>query len=178
MDIGGETITAPATVEADAPAIADGQIHFDAVLFPQPSLSPRAFFLFMAVLCLVSFIAGVLFSMVGAWPVFGFFAIDIALVYAAFRISYRRARVYETVRLTDGQLAIERINPGQKRQRWEFQPYWLRVEIEDPPRPDSPLILSTHGNSVEIGTFLSADEKLDLAQALSTELDRLNGRAA
>ncbi len=181
MEAGGETIAAPATVAAvaaAAPATAVGPILFDAVLFPQQSLSPRGFFLFMAVLCFVSFSAGIMFVLAGAWPVYGFFGIDIALVYAAFRFSYRRTRIYETVRLTDEHLTVERINPGRKRKRWEFQTYWLRVEIDDPPRADSKLTLATHGNRLEIGAFLTADEKLDLAQSLRVALDRQIGRTA
>ena len=46
----------------------------------------------MAVLFLVSLGAGILFVSLGAWPVCGFFGLDVALVYLAFRLSYRSAR--------------------------------------------------------------------------------------
>ena len=32
------------------------------------------------------------FLLAGAWPVFGFFGLDVLLVYWAFRLNYRRAR--------------------------------------------------------------------------------------
>ena len=37
----------------------------------------------------VSFVAGVVFLLMGAWPVFGFFGLDVLLLYWAFRLNYR-----------------------------------------------------------------------------------------
>ena len=149
------------------------QIRFDAVLQPHASLTPRGFFLLMAAVGLISFCAGVSFVMAGAWPVFVFFGIDIALVYYAFKLNYRDARRYETVQLTETTLTVERVAPSGKRERWRFQPYWLQVEIEDFPASDSALTLRSHGRVVEIGSFLTADEKVDLANALRNELKKL-----
>lgn len=148
-------------------------VKFDAVLHPHTSLGPRAFLLLMAVLGFISFIAGIAFVMIGAWPVFGFIGLDIALVYMAFRINYTGARRYETLKLTESALIVEQYSPQGERQSWRFQPYWLRVEIEEPPQPDSPLTLRSHGEALEIGSFLTPGEKHDLAIALRAEFERL-----
>lgn len=149
------------------------KVRFDAVLHPHASLTPRGFFLLMAFIGVISFCAGVSFMIAGAWPVFGFFGIDIVLVYLAFKLNYRDAQRYETVQLTDTTLTIERVAPSGKRERWRFQPYWLQVEIDDNPAPDAALTLRSHGRIVEIGSFLTADEKIDLANALRHELSKL-----
>ena len=52
----------------------------------------------------------------------GFFGLDVALIYLAFKTNYRWARLYETVRLTEDTLLVERISPSGKVQRWRFQP--------------------------------------------------------
>jgi uncharacterized membrane protein len=148
-------------------------VKFDAVLHPHTSLGPRAFLLLMAVLGFISFIAGISFVMIGAWPVFGFIGLDIALVYMAFRINYTGARRYETLKLTESTLTVEQFSPHGKCQSWQFQPYWLQVDMEDPPQPDSPLTLRSHGEALEIGSFLTPGEKQNLAITLRTELDRL-----
>jgi len=148
-------------------------VRFNAVLHPHASLTPRGFFLLMAFIGVISFCAGVAFVLAGAWPVFGFFGIDIVLVYLAFKLNYRDARRYETVQLTDTTLTVERVAPSGRRERWRFQPYWLQVEIEDKPAPSSTLILRSHGRVVEIGSFLTPDEKIDLANALRAELTKL-----
>ncbi len=148
-------------------------IRFNAILHPHASLTPRGFFLLMAFIGVISFCAGVSFVFAGAWPVFGFFGIDIVLVYLAFKMNYGDAKRYETLELTDTALTVERVAPSGKRERWRFQPYWLQVELEDNPAPDSSLTLRSHGRIVEIGSFLTSDEKIDLANALRNELNKL-----
>ncbi len=146
---------------------------FDAVLEPHRSLSRSGFLTLMAVVVVVSFAAGIAFALMGAWPVFGFFGLDAALIYIAFRVNYRSARMYETVRLTEDTLTVVRVDASGQVRRWSFQPYWLRVNIDDPPRRDSKLMLSSHGKSLAIGSFLAPHERLDFARALETALHKL-----
>lgn len=153
---------------------------FDAVLRPNRSLSPLGFCLLMAAIAAVSFTAGLIFVTNGAWPVFGFYGLDVALVYWAFRANYRSGRAYETVRLTRSELVVERVagprSWGRKQGqdlRWSIQPYWLRVEIDDPPEHHSQLTLRSHGRSLTIGAALAPEERLEVARALSAALARL-----
>jgi uncharacterized membrane protein len=148
------------------------RVHFDAVLNPHRSLSPKGFLILMLALGGISFVAGVAFLAMGAWPVFGFFGLDVLLVYVAFKLNYRSGKLVEAVRLTDRQLHIRRIHPGGRIQEWSFQPYWVRVEMDDPPEHASQLTLSSHGRSLNIGAFLVPEERLELAQALTAALER------
>lgn len=152
-------------------------VHFAAVLHPHASLSPRAFMVMMAVLATISFVLGGLSMALGIWPVFGFYGLDMLALYLAFRVSYRRARRYETVELTDDALTVERVDPRGRRERFALQPYWLRVEIDDPPVPGSRLLVASHGRAFEIGAFLTPGEKLDFARALKRELAKLRAPA-
>lgn len=145
---------------------------FDALLLPHRSLSPRGFLLLMIAVGAVSFSAGLLFFLMGAWPVVGFLGLDVALIYLAFRINYRRACLSETVRLTRHDLTVERIGQRGEVSTWQFQPAWLRVQMDDPPRPSSQLVLRSHGRSLPIGRFLTAQERSDLAAALRAALHR------
>jgi len=147
-------------------------VHFDAVLTPHRSLSPTGFWVLMTLISAVSFVSGMFFALHGAWPVFGYFGLDVLLIYLAFRASYRSARLYETVKLTADALVVERIGPGRRRARWSFQPYWLRVELDDPPQHHSQLRLTSHGRSLVLGAFLSPGERFELAAALSQALRR------
>ena len=148
-------------------------LRFRAVLTPNRSLGGLGFFLVMALICSVSFAAGIAFWLKGAWPVMGFFGLDVILIYVAFRLSYRSGRLAETVELTERRLTVARREPGGRTRIWEFEPYWLQVRIEEPPRPDSPLTLSSHGQRLTIARFLSPIERLDFANALRRELGRL-----
>lgn len=148
------------------------RVLFDAVLMPHRSLSPAGFWLLMALISGVSFVSGMYFMLKGAWPVTGYFGLDVLLIYLAFKASYRSARLYETVKLTEEALVIERVIPSGRRARWSFQPYWLRVEMDDPPEHGSQLTLTSHGRSLVIGSFLSPEERREVAEALRKALCR------
>jgi uncharacterized membrane protein len=57
---------------------------FSVVIRPHRSLGSLGFLVLMAVFGAVSFAAGVAFLLMGAWPVFGFFGLDVLLLYWAF----------------------------------------------------------------------------------------------
>ena len=152
--------------------VAADKIWFDAVLHPHRSLSPLGFIILMAALGTVSFAMGIAFMMAGAWPVFGFFGLDVLLVYLAFRANYRSGMVYETLRLTSDDFTVRRVLPNGSSKSWRFQPYWLRVDMDDPPTPQSELTLRSHGEALVIGAFLTPVERLEVAQALSAALAR------
>ena len=151
-----------------------GPALFDAVLEPHRSLSPYGFLILMVLIGLVGFGAGTAFMLIGAWPVVGFLGLDVLLIYLAFKVNYRSGRMHESVRLTEDTLTVIRVNARGRIQRWQFQPYWLRVNIDNPPRHDSQLTLSSHGRSLIVGSFLTPSERLAFAQALKEALHRLH----
>jgi len=161
--------------EATAPRAADGPALFDAVLQPHRSLGPTGFAVLMAVVGLLGFANGIAFLTIGAWPVSGFCGLEFLLFYLLFRANYRGAQMFERVRLTEGLLTVERHDRRGGVRRWTFQPYWLRVSLQEPPEPDSPLTLSSHGRSLVIASFLPPSERLDLAHALRRALAAQRG---
>jgi uncharacterized membrane protein len=145
-------------------------VLFDAVIEPNPPLRPRALFAVIAAVAAVSFAAGVLFVMHGAWPVTPFFGADVLLLYWAFVLVRERARHRERILLTADRLVVERMRPGLPALRHELNPYWLRVEHDDPERTGAPLALVSQGKRVIVGAFLGADERASLADALRAAL--------
>ncbi len=162
---------------AQQPPGSTEQLFFDARLRPHRSLGPHGFLLLMTGVAAVAFLAGLACFLIGAWPVAGFLGLEVALVYLAFRINYRHGRMYETLRLTRGDLTVARINPWGARQTWRFQPAWLQVLIDDPPGHDSPLVLRSHGKSLPIGSFLMPEERAELAAALRRALEQTRAAA-
>jgi uncharacterized membrane protein len=145
---------------------------FNVVLYPHRSLGRRGFVTLMALLCLASFSTGIAFMLQGAWPVIGFFGLDVALVYIVFKLNYRAGRQYETLDLTADELVVRRVHPGGKAREWRFEPFWLRAAVEQPHTGASRLILSSHGRHVSLGGFLPLAERLDLADALTRALEK------
>src|SRR5207245_10035035 len=83
---------------------------FERVLLPHRSLPPRGFHLLMLLLGLLSLAVGIGFVAIGAWPVCGFFGLDVAALYLAFRLSYRSARRREILRLAGADFTVEQIS--------------------------------------------------------------------
>jgi uncharacterized membrane protein len=145
---------------------------FDAILTPHRSLSPFGFAILMGVVAAVNIGLGASFMLRGAWPIFVFCGLDLLLFYVMFRLNYRSARMYERVRLLPGELVVERHDARGRMQSWSFQPYWLKVAMDEPPQHDSRLVLRSHGRALSIGDFLTPTERLDLAKALRRALQR------
>ncbi len=149
------------------PEVGPEKPQFSAMLTPHRSLGPGGFLILIGAVGVVSFCAGMAFVLAGAWPVFGFFMLDVLLIYWAFRLNYRSGRLYETVHLAGDTLTITRVPPSGRSRSWAFNPYWARCEISEGPCDAADLSLASHGNRLVFGSFLTAAEKRDFAEALS-----------
>lgn len=150
------------------PSDADGT--FRAVLYPHRSLGPKGFLVLMAAIGGASFVTGLVFLLNGAWPVFGFFGLDLALVYLAFKLNYRAGRLYETVELTPHTLTVTRVHPSGAQESFDFNPYWVRVRLAEAPHGGTDLRLASHGREFAFARFLTDEERRDLSDALSGAL--------
>lgn len=146
------------------------RLPYRAVLTPHRSLSPRGFLLMMLLFGGVSFATGLLFASIGAWPVLGFFGLDVAIVYVAFRLNYRSGRLYEKVEVLPQTMSIERVHPTGEAERFEFQSYWARVLLSTGHDGRSMLRVASHGRDVTFGQFLTDDERAELAEELRAAL--------
>ena len=159
---------AEAKTPSQAPEAQNPQ--FSAVLTPHRSLGPQGFVIFMAALCVVSFGTGLLFFLMGAWPVLGFFGLDVLLVYIAFKLNFRALRVYETVELGGDALIVTRVDPKGREQSWRFNPYWVRLRLDERVGRNSELSLASHGKRLVFANFLTDPEREDFAAALNAAL--------
>jgi uncharacterized membrane protein len=144
---------------------------FSAIITPHRSLGPRGFLIFMLCLGGLSFIAGIIFVLLGAWPVCGFFGLDVLLVYFAFRANYRAARAYEEVTVTASELTVRKVSHRGGVRQWTLNPLWVRLErIVHEEFGIERLFLVSHGRRLAIAGCLSPDEKASFARALSGAL--------
>ncbi len=142
-------------------------IIFDQVLRPNPPLGPRPLAIILAVVAGINLIFALMFLLRGAWPIAPFMGADVALLAWAFRASVAASRREEQLTLTPSALTIRR-RPGAGEVL--LNPYWVRVEMEQP--PSSRLTLWSHGRAERIATFLGAGERARVADALKDALRR------
>ena len=144
---------------------------FSAVLTPHRSLGSIGFVLLMAVFGVISFAAGMAFLLMGAWPVFGFFGLDVLFVYLAFRANYRTARAYEEVTVTASELTLRQVSHRGRVREWTLNPLWVRLDrIAHEEFGIERLFLVSRGQRVTIAAFLGPDEKASFARALGAAL--------
>jgi uncharacterized membrane protein len=157
-----------AAARADPPA-------FAVSLWPHNSLTRRGFRWFMG--ALVAGLAIPFLAVAGtpvAWMLLPFLLAAVGLVWLAIRISLRRGRVHEELRLWPDVILVERTEPGGAVRRWAANPYWVRVELRDTRQVPQYLTLAGGGRTIELGAFLTPEERVSLAADLRAALGRLN----
>ncbi|MDH3699931.1 MAG: DUF2244 domain-containing protein [Alphaproteobacteria bacterium] len=150
---------------------ADERVFFDATLRPNRSLGRFGFRVLMTLAGGSVMAIGVIFMIAGAWPVLGFGGLEFLLLFVAFRLNYRAGRAYERVRLTERHLEVRRFGAAGEVGQWRFEPTWVRVNVDAPADHDCRLTLSSHGNALVIGAFLSPGERFEVAEALRAAID-------
>jgi uncharacterized membrane protein len=144
---------------------------FSARVTPHRSLNRTGFLVLMAFIGAVSFVAGLAFWMMGAWPVLGFFGLDALVIYWAFRSNFRSAAATEDIVMTPSELRVRRVSHRGHLTEWSFNPLWVQLEqTGDPDFGIEHLYLVSRGRRLVIGHFLGPDEKVSFAKALLAAL--------
>ena len=145
---------------------------YEISLYPYRSLNKTGFFILMFSLGLISFVAGIIFMIKGAWPVFGFFGLDILLVYIFFKINFRSGKKKEIIILTKNQLIVEFYNSKKISKTYYLDANWLEVHLSKLKNEMSKLKISSKNKSIIVGSFLRHKEKLDVIKSLKTALKK------
>jgi uncharacterized membrane protein len=144
---------------------------FSALLTPHRSLNRTGFVVVMAFIGFVSFAAGVAFLLMGAWPVLGFFGLDVLAIWWAFRINFRHAKASEEIRITPSELRLRRVSHRGDVIEFVLNPLWVRLDqVSHEEYGIEKLYLVSKGRSVSIASFLGPDEKARFAKALTAAL--------
>jgi uncharacterized membrane protein len=118
---------------------------------------------------------GLAFLSIGAWPVLGFFGLDVLLVYIAFRLNYRSGRIYEVVEIGREDLQLLRVHPSGRRERFRLETYWTRIMLDEKPDGRTALAVGARGEVIPFGGFLTDQERRDLASELRAALVAARG---
>ena len=78
----------------------------------------------------VSFVAGIIFMIKGAWPVFGFFGLDVLLVYIFFKINFRSGKKKEVLILTKNKLIVEFYESKKISKTYYLDANWLQIHLK------------------------------------------------
>lgn len=149
-------------------------------LWPYRSLPRRGFVWFVG--GTAALITLPLFAVLGTgvlWGLLPFLVLAIAALWWGLQKSYRDGEILEDLEIAAAHMRLVRQGPGRRVQSWEANPYWVRVtrHAHGGPVPHY-LTLSGGPREVEIGAFLTPDERLRLEGELRARLRVCNRTTA
>ncbi len=154
---------------------ADGAV-FSAVITPHRSLGRQGFRLVMTLVCIASVVSSIPFMIAGAWPVAGFFGLDVLALYIAFRVNFRDGRGFEEVAISPLKVLLAKVTPKGERSEWRFDTIFTRIEREeDEDYGLMKLSVVSRGQSVPVAQALSPGERAEFAEAMARALARAKG---
>ena len=142
-------------------------------VWPYNSLKPKGFVLFLGLTFVL--ISLPLFNVLGTtvfWGLLPFLLVAFIGVWFALRRSLNDRQILEQLTLSREEIALIRQNPTGEHKRWVCSPYWAKLKIYETEGPVANYItLTGNGKEVELGAFLSEDER----KALYGELEQMLG---
>ena len=144
-------------------------------LWPHRSLSPEGF---RGIMLLTA--AGLCLPLVALAPTGAsltlapYAAAAFGMLWLFLKISYFTGRLTEELCLWPDAIAVERREPLGKVKRWCANPYWVDIDTTHTREIESYLTLRGGGRKIELGAFLTPEERIELAGELRRQINRLS----
>ena len=140
--------------------------------WPYRSLPKRGFVIVISVaVILLALPALVLIGTIVLWGLLPFMAIAVGALWWGLQKSYRDGEVLEELVITDDQVHLRRHQSNKPSQEWQCNPYWSTAHLHESEGPvPNYVTLKGNGREVEIGAFLSEDERKALYHDLRAAL--------
>jgi uncharacterized membrane protein len=104
------------------------------------------------------------------WGVLPFLLAALAAIWWALERSFRDGEIVEDLAISDELVTLTRHGPRGKRQDWQANPHWVRLTLHATGGPvPQYLTMKGQGREVELGAFLTAEER----RRLCAEITRL-----
>lgn len=139
--------------------------------WPYRSLSRKGFVIFIASTAVL--ISTPLIGILGKsvlWVLLPFLILAVGAIWWALERSYRDGSVLEELRIWPDRITLEHHKPGAPSQRWQANPHWIRPELYRNHRIANYLTLRGGNREVELGAFLTADERKQVYFDLNARL--------
>lgn len=139
-------------------------------LWPHQSMTPQGFTWFIGTTA--ALLALPLLPVLGSpvvWVLLAFFLAALAAVWWAIRSNVTARSGHEALTLTETRVHLAHQPPRGPALEWEANPHWVTVHLHDNGPVEKYLTLRGNGREVELGSFLSPEER----EGLFADLNRL-----
>lgn len=166
-------MTASNPISGSASETGDTPI-FTASIRPHRSLTGKGQRLVVTLACIATIVSSIPFVIAGAWPVAGFFGLDLAALVVALHVNTREGRAVEEIAISRVSLLIRHIDWRGRVAEWHANPLWTRLERADHPEfGATALAFVSRGERRDVGLALSGPERADLGDKLRAALARV-----
>ncbi len=104
------------------------------------------------------------------WTLLLFVAPAVAALWYFIRRNDKDGTLSEELRLWSDLIAVHRHNPRKADQYWTANPYWVTVHMKNTSKIENYLTLKGAGREIELGAFLTSEERKDLHRDLRKKL--------
>jgi len=141
-------------------------------LWPHRSLPRRDFARFILITFAMFMLPTLaLLGTMALWGLLPFLMGALALTWYLLERSYKDGELTETLSIWSDRVELVRNNPRATEQRWDANPHWVRIEVLKTGGPvDHYLTMKGNGRTVEIGAFLSPEERVTLSREIGLEM--------
>jgi len=148
-------------------------VDYRVVARPNCSLTPAGRVGVVCILGIFSLTVAIGFGLAGAWMVFPFAGLELLALACAFYYVNCHAGDYESLAIDGDQVVVEQ-HSYKKLNQVVFHRYWVQVVLREVPGGEQRLWLRSHGREVEVGRYMSCDQRLALAQQLQKRTGQFN----
>lgn len=136
---------------------------FDKKIHPHRSMNATGFAWLIGLVAFgFSLPMAALIGKVAIWGLFPFVMVTLLALYYFVMRNYADAELHEHIRIWPDLIAVQRHNPRKPDQYWHANPYWISIKMVDTKTLENYITLSGGPREIELGSFLSPDERITL----------------
>ena len=142
-------------------------------LWPNQSLTPTGLRVVLGISALMlalplTFLVGTL----AFWGLLPFLAAALWGLWYAIRRNGRNLRITEVLEVWRDEVRVERRDPDGRIRRWMAEPLRVRLQLHKDAQIEDYLTMTGGGREIELGAFLSPEERVELAEEVEAALTR------
>jgi uncharacterized membrane protein len=144
-------------------------------LVPHCSLTVQGACIFFGTVFVPTFFIAGVSALHGFWPVLPFAGLEMALLAWALKATFDRRREIETITVSEDAVRVESVHRLRRREV-VFSRHWSQVKLRRPISRLQPsrLTIESKGRELEVGRFLTEEERHGLAIRLQRLVGRMN----